>query len=166
MARPVFINMPTSDLPAATAFYEAIGFIKHPFFSSPTSHGMVNALNHDIVVMLSTADQFQKFLPAERASLEPATHRAAKNATIHGLSAKSRQEVDEAVETAVRAGAKAFPPLKLEGCDDSMMYSRSFADLDGYLWEIVWCDEGMVKMAQEAFAQKLKQLEEEKGRSG
>ncbi|EFW14082.1 glyoxalase/bleomycin resistance protein/dioxygenase [Coccidioides posadasii str. Silveira] len=159
MAFPVFINLSTTKLSAATTFYETMGFIKHPFFSSEHGHAMVHSRNHDIVVMISSADHFQKFIPASRRIPETTIDEVSKNVVLLGLPAKSKQEVDELVERAASAGGKAFPAVKMEGCDESMMYTRAFADLDGYLWEMVWCEEGMVKIADEALSKRIEELE-------
>jgi predicted lactoylglutathione lyase len=41
------------------------------------------------------------------------------------------------VEKAVNAGGKADPGPKQ---DYGFMYGRSFEDLDGHVWEIMWMD--------------------------
>ena len=49
---------------------------------------------------------------------------------IVGLSAESRQQVDDLADKAVAAGAEA-----LGGAfDDGVMYMRGFRDLDGHQW--------------------------------
>ncbi|MGO4119395.1 VOC family protein, partial [Rhizobium ruizarguesonis] len=51
--------------------------------------------------------------------------------------AESREQVDEIVNKAYEAGAKpANDPV-----DHGFMYSWSFFDLDGHLWEFVYMDE-------------------------
>jgi len=53
------------------------------------------------------------------------------------LSADSKTEVDETVEKAVKAGGRADPAAKQ---DYGFMYGRSFEDLDGHIWELMWMD--------------------------
>jgi predicted lactoylglutathione lyase len=60
----------------------------------------------------------------------------AQNEALIALSAGSRAEVDQLVQTAVAAGgARALDPV-----DHGFMYSWSFRDLDGHHWEPVWMD--------------------------
>jgi predicted lactoylglutathione lyase len=48
----------------------------------------------------------------------------------------SKDKVNKAVETAIKAGAtEAREPM-----DYGFMFGRSFNDLDGHIWEIVWMD--------------------------
>jgi predicted lactoylglutathione lyase len=50
------------------------------------------------------------------------------------LSAKSREEVNRIVETALAAGAKRYAEPK----DHGFMYQWGFEDLDGHIWEYLW----------------------------
>ena len=51
MSTQIYINLPVSDLPKATAFYEALGFIKNEQFSNTDASAMnyevLNALQFD-----------------------------------------------------------------------------------------------------------------------
>jgi predicted lactoylglutathione lyase len=55
---------------------------------------------------------------------------------IIGLSADSKAKTDEMADKAIKAGATAIG----EPNDQGFMYSRSFQDLDGHLWEIFYMD--------------------------
>jgi predicted lactoylglutathione lyase len=55
---------------------------------------------------------------------------------IMALSADSREEVDDLVDRALAGGAQPNG----EPADHGFMYGRSFSDLDGHLWEIIWMD--------------------------
>src|SRR3546814_949170 len=61
------------------------------------------------------------------------------------ISADSREDVDRMIETAVPAGGKADPGPKQ---DHGFMYSRSFEDPDGHIWEVVWMDVAAAQVAQ------------------
>jgi hypothetical protein len=52
------------------------------------------------------------------------------------INAESKQKVDEFVELAIANWA-----LQGNTSDHGFMYSRSFDDLDGHTWEIVWMAE-------------------------
>jgi uncharacterized protein len=55
---------------------------------------------------------------------------------LTALSADSKQEVDEMVAKAMAAGGKPWKPIM----DESPMYSGSFQDLDGHVWEVLHMD--------------------------
>jgi predicted lactoylglutathione lyase len=58
---------------------------------------------------------------------------------IVALSVDSRERVDELADRALAAGGK---PVN-EPTDQGFMYGRSFADLDGHQWEILYMDESV-----------------------
>jgi predicted lactoylglutathione lyase len=84
-------------------------------------------LADNIFVMLLRHDFFRTFLNGEVADASQATE------VITGLSAESRQEVDDLVRRAVEAGGK---PWK-DSFSDGPMYGGSFQDLDGHVWEVM-----------------------------
>jgi predicted lactoylglutathione lyase len=130
MARTIFINLPVADVAKATAFYEAIGLRKNPAFSNEVASAMVWS---DIIhVMLLSREFFATFTQKEIAD----AHRTAQVALC--VSEDSREAVDRLVEQAGAAGAKMDPGPKQEMGE--MMYGRSFADLDGHHWEVMWMD--------------------------
>ncbi|HSA81119.1 MAG TPA: hypothetical protein VLE23_09860, partial [Geminicoccaceae bacterium] len=52
------------------------------------------------------------------------------------LAVEGKTEVDRIVDTALAAGAsEARAPM-----DYGFMFGRSFNDLDGHIWEIIWMD--------------------------
>jgi hypothetical protein len=56
------------------------------------------------------------------------------------FSAASREGVDELADAALASGGTdANDPI-----DFGFMYSRSFQDPDGHVWEVVWMDEAAV----------------------
>jgi predicted lactoylglutathione lyase len=130
MARTIFINLPVVNVAAATAFYEAIGLRKNPAHSNEVASAMVWS---DIIhVMLLSREFFATFTPKEIAD----AHRTAQVALC--VSEDSREAVDRLVEQAGAAGAEMDPGPKQEMGE--MMYGRSFADLDGHHWEVMWMD--------------------------
>ena len=51
-----------------------------------------------------------------------------------GLSAESRQQVDDLVGKALAAGGQDLG----ESEDDGLMYMRGFRDLDGHQWSFIY----------------------------
>lgn len=62
---------------------------------------------------------------------------------IIGLSADSREQVDDLVHQAAAAGADVLGDPQ----DDGSMYMRGFRDLDGRQWSFIYMD--MSSIAQE-----------------
>ncbi|HEX7142974.1 MAG TPA: VOC family protein [Nitrososphaeraceae archaeon] len=59
---------------------------------------------------------------------------------IVALSIESREKVDDMINKVIEAGGKE----DREPQDQGWMYSRSFEDIDGHLWEIIYMDESTV----------------------
>lgn len=131
----IYINIPISAMEPSIAFYTAIGFTPNPKFSDSTSMMMV--LSPTIHVMLLMPGRFTDFIPAGRATSD-----AKKTVEVLlCLSIDSKEAVDDMVAKATAAGGKADVMAKEEM--GNFMYIRSFEDLDGHVWKIVWMnDEG------------------------
>ena len=129
MPKMIFVNLPVSDVPRATAFYEAVGATKVGRFSDETASCL--QISDSIHVMLLGHDKFREFTPKAIADARVTTE------VLLCLSEDSREAVDGRIEAAVAAGGKADPGLKM---DHEVMYGRSFEDLDGHIWELMWMD--------------------------
>ena len=128
MSKMIFVNLPVADLPAAKRFYEAIGAVNNPQFTDDTAACMV--FSDTIFVMLLTHEKFAQFTPKKIADAH------ATSEVLIALSADSREGVDDIADKALAAGGKA----PREPQDYGFMYSRSFEDLDGHIWEPMWMD--------------------------
>ena len=141
MARMIFLNLPVSDLPRATAFYEAVGAVKNLQFSDHTASCMV--FSDTIYVMLLTHDKFRQFAPKAIADSRTT------NEVLICLSADSRDAVDDVVGKAKGAGGNADPTPQH---DHGFMYGRSFEDPDGHGWQVMWMDVEAAAKSQPATA--------------
>jgi uncharacterized protein len=128
MPKMIFVNLPVADLDAARAFYEAIGATNNPQFTDDTAAAMV--FSDAIHVMLLTHDKFREFTPKAVAD----SH--ATSEVLIAISADSREGVDEITKKALAAGGREVRDKQ----DYGFMYSRSFEDLDGHIWEPMWMD--------------------------
>ena len=128
MPKMIFVNLPVADLAAAKAFYEAIGATNDPRFTDDTAAAM--GLSDVIHVMLLTHDKFSQFTPKRIADAH------ATSEVLICISADSREAVDDITEKALAAGGRE----PREKQDYGFMYSRSFEDLDGHIWEPMWMD--------------------------
>ena len=124
----IFINLPVKDLSAAIDFYEAVGAVRNKDFCSKDSQMM--SLSDAIHVMLLTHERFASFTPRRI----PNAHETAQ--VLLAISEESRAAVDVTTEKALAAGGTEPNPSQ----DHGFMYGRSFADLDGHIWEVTWMD--------------------------
>jgi len=138
MSKLIFVNLPVADLPAARAFYEAIGAVNNPQFTDETAACMV--FSETIHVMLLTHDKFAQFTSKRIAD----AHQTSE--VMLCVSADSREAVDDITGKALAAGGRE----PSEAQDYGFMYSRSFEDPDGHIWEPMWMD---MAAAAEAMAE-------------
>jgi predicted lactoylglutathione lyase len=128
MPKQIFVNLPVADLPAARAFYEAIGAVNNPQFTDETAAAMV--FSDTIYVMLLTHEKFAQFTPRRIADAREVSE------VLIAISAGSRAGVDDVTEKALAAGGRE----PREPQDYGFMYGRSFEDLDGHIWEPFYMD--------------------------
>ena len=133
MNKQIFVNLPVKDLKRSIDFFGKLGYTFNPQFTDDKAACMV--ISDDIFAMLLVEDFFKSFTFKEI----PDTKKTAE-LTI-ALSAESKAAVDQHIEKAVKAGGVSSQPAS----DMGFMYSRSFQDLDGHIWEILWMDPGHVQ---------------------
>jgi uncharacterized protein len=128
MSRILFLNLPVRDLPRSIEFFTSLGFTFNPQFTDENAACMV--INDQCFVMLLVEKFFAGFT---RKSIADTT---TQTEAIVALSAQSTAEVDDIVDKATAAGAQqAGEPMEQDG-----MYQRSFDDLDGHHWEVLYMD--------------------------
>ena len=139
--RTLFVNLPVADLGRSTAFFAKLGFGYDPAFTDDNAACML--VGEQAMVMLLSRETFAQFshLPVG----DPATHALA----LFCFGVSSREEVDTVAAAALDAGA-----TEADGPEDhGFMYSRSFFDLDGHGWQVMWMDPAAATQGAEAFAQ-------------
>lgn len=124
----IFVNLPVKDLPASTAFYEAVGAVRNNDFADDSAQMI--SFSDTIHAMLLTHERFSGFTPRRI----PNAHETAQ--VLLALSEASREAVDMTVSKALAAGGTEPNPQQ----DHGFMYGRSFADPDGHIWEVTWMD--------------------------
>src|SRR3954451_8796374 len=138
--RMLFVNLPVVDLPRSKAFFEALGFTFNPLFSDETAACML--VGEQAFFMLLSREKFAEF--AKLPMADPTTHTLA----LYCFSVSSRDEVDAVSAAALAAGA-----TEADDADDyGFMYSRSFFDLDGHGWQVMWMDPAAAEQGPAAFA--------------
>lgn len=140
MAKMIFVNLPVTDLPKSTSFYEALGAEKNPGFSDDTASCIV--FSDTIFAMLLTHDKYRQFTTKVIADAKMTSE------VLICLSADSREDVDAMVGKAQAAGAVIDPTPQQ---DYGFMYGRSFEDPDGHIWEVMWMDAAAAEQGASAF---------------
>jgi len=132
-ATQIFVNLPVADLEKSKAFYTQLGFSINEQFTDQNASCVV--ISDTIYVMLLTHDFFRRFTSKDIVDAGSATE------VINAVSAGSRSGVDELADRALAAGGSQTNPAQ----DEGFMYSRSFSDLDGHLWEVMYMDPSTVE---------------------
>jgi uncharacterized protein len=133
-SKQIFVNLPVKDLNKTIEFFSSIGFEFNAQFTDDKATCMV--IGDNIYAMLLVEEFFQSFIKKDIVDASRQTE------VIVALSAESREQVDEIVSKAAAAGALLHEPV-----DHGYMYSRSFEDLDGHLWEFMHMDMSAVNPA-------------------
>jgi predicted lactoylglutathione lyase len=133
MPTKIFVNLPVKNLKKSMSFFETLGYGFNEQFTDETAACMVIA--QDIYAMLLTEAKFKDF------TRKPVADATKVTEVLTALSVESRARVDALVDTALKAGATEAG----EAMDYGFMYGRSFNDLDGHIWEIIYMDPGHVQ---------------------
>jgi uncharacterized protein len=67
---------------------------------------------------------------------------------IVALSVEGREKVDHMMNNAIRASGRE----SREPQDHAWMYGRSFEDIDGHIWEIIYMDESAMKNDEKKYS--------------
>nr|WP_241830434.1 VOC family protein [Parafrankia colletiae] len=138
--RMLFVNIPVADLERSKAFFAKLGFSFNPSFTDETAACML--VGEQASVMLLSHQKFAEFSKLPMA--DPATHALA----LYCFSVSSREEVNTVTEAALAAGG-----VEADGLEDyGFMCSRSFFDLDGHGWQVMWMDPAAAQNGPEEFA--------------
>ena len=128
MPSKIFVNLPVKDLDKSKAFFGKLGYTFNAQFTDATAACMV--ITDDIYAMLLTEAKFKEF------SKKPIADAHKTTEVLVALSMDSRDEVNRVVDAAIKGGgSEARDPQ-----DYGFMFLRSFNDLDGHIWEILWMD--------------------------
>ncbi len=132
----IFVNLPVRDLERSQAFFRALGYSFNDQYTDENAACLI--IREDaIFAMLLTHDWFSRY------TKKPIVDASAGSEVILALSADSREAVDELVDKALANGGSASN----ETDDLGYMYTRSFQDPDGHLWEVLYMDEVAMEQA-------------------
>lgn len=126
MATQLFVNLPVKDLNKTKTFFAALGYTFNEQFTNESAACMI--ISENIYAMLLVEPFFKGFIDKDIVDATKSTE------VLLALSTDSRAEVDDLVNKAIAAGGTETRPTQ----DHGFMYTRSFNDLDGHIWEIFW----------------------------
>jgi uncharacterized protein len=138
--RKMFVNLAVRDLKRAKGFFSALGFDYNPKFTDDKAACMM--IGDDSYVMLLSGPFFKTFTTRDVCDTSRQTE------ALIALSCGSRNEVDQLAKKATDAGGRDAMPAQ----DHGFMYGRSFYDLDGHHWEVMWMDPRAVELGPQAFS--------------
>ncbi|WP_298455461.1 VOC family protein [uncultured Cellulomonas sp.] len=138
--RMLFVNLPVADLERSTRFFTRLGFAVDPRFTDDAAACML--VGEQASIMLLSREKFAELSPLPMA--DPTTQALA----LYCFSVSSREEVDAVSAAALAAGAVEADSLE----DYGFMCSRSFVDLDGHGWQVMWMDPAAAQSGPQALA--------------
>jgi uncharacterized protein len=138
--RMLFVNMPVADVERSRAFFAKLGFSFNPMMTDESAACML--VGEQAFVMLLSREKFAEF--AKHPIADPTTHTLA----LYCFSVSSRDQVDTVSAAALAAGGTEADDAE----DHGYMYSRSFFDLDGHGWQVMWMDPAAVAPSPETSA--------------
>lgn len=144
MATKIFVNLPVKNLNKTVAFFTQLGFTFNPQFTNESATCMI--IGEDSFVMLLVEPFFQTFTKKQICDAKKNTE------VLVALSADSKAKVDEMANHAIKAGGSTYA----EPQDHGWMYQRSFADLDGHQWEIIFMDMNAMPKPEKSALQTIK----------
>lgn len=139
--RRLFLNLPVRDLEASTAFFGTLGFAFDAKFTDQSAACMI--ISEQACAMFTTRNRFGGF------TSKPVADPAQTAQAIICLSADDRAGVDALADAALASGGTPAMPAQ----DHGFMYGRSFNDLDGHQWEVVWMDSAAMEQGPAEFTQ-------------
>jgi predicted lactoylglutathione lyase len=128
MSTKIFVNLPVKDLGRSMDFFTNLGYSFNKQFTDENAACLV--ISDDIYAMLLVEPFFKTFTKKDISDATKTTE------AIIALGLDSRAQVDDLADKALAAGGSASNDTN----DQGFMYTRSFSDLDGHLWELFYMD--------------------------
>lgn len=128
-SRMIFVNLPVDDLDRSERFYEMLGWTVNRDFTDDNAACV--SIDANICAMLLVRPFFETLVQ------RPVADTVTLIGSLYALALASRQEVDDLLEAALRAGGSE--EINPDRCTQERavgMYSRTFVDPDGHQWEV------------------------------
>ena len=138
MHQMIFVNLPVADPAASRRFFDSLGYGFNEEMCDDERCVAVE-LGPNIYAMLLRRDFFDSFHDGPSAPDTPT--RPAPEALLC-LSADDRDDVDRLVDAATAHGGRV-----VRSEDSGFMYGKSFEDIDGHIWELIYTEAGAASQA-------------------
>lgn len=132
METKIFLNLAVKDLKRAISFFYELGFPTNPKFTN--EKGACIIIGKNIHLMILVEEFYKTFTPKQICDTKTTSE------VLISISLDSREQVDEMIKKAVKAGGTDYIPAK----DYGWMYQRTFLDPDGHHWEVFYMDESQI----------------------
>lgn len=139
MTTNIFVNLPTTDLERAKAFYVALGYTINPLFTDDNAACVM--LGDNLFFMVVTQEFLGTF--TDKQVIDPRTHVGA----MIGLSCDTRDGVDDILAKGLAAGGTEPRPPQ----DYGFMYARDLEDPDGNILSYFFMEPAASEQAPEAY---------------
>ncbi|KAK4062232.1 hypothetical protein H0G86_010251 [Trichoderma simmonsii] len=128
-----FVSLPVASLGSSTDFYKSLNFTPLDDYSDDdtVAFRFPYKSNANICLMIHSTSRFEQFI--RRGS--KIVHAKEVTGAIYTLGVPNKEDVDGFLEKAEKAGGKKDPFEMKEYGKDLGLYTRSFEDLDGHIWE-------------------------------
>jgi len=137
VAKQIFVNLAVKDLKRTMDFFTGLGFSFNPQFTDEQAACMI--IGENIYAMLIVESYFKTFT---RKAVSDASN---TSEVLTALSLESRERVDRIADKALASGGSP----NIDAQDHGWMYSRSFQDPDGHIWELLYMDESQLPASPE-----------------
>ncbi len=122
----IFINIAVKDVKKTKSFFEGIGFTINETYSDDGSICVI--FTETVGFMMMTHEKFEGFTKTAT------TDSNKQRETIFSIGVETKEQVDEMLEKVIQNGGTEFG----ETTDWGWLYLRSFKDLDGHHFEVVF----------------------------
>ncbi|MFA9186889.1 VOC family protein [Flavobacterium sp. FBOR7N2.3] len=132
MKTQIFLNLPVRDLNRSVAFFTQLGFSFNPKYTDEKATCLI--IGKNINAMLLVEEFYSTFTNKQICNTDTTSE------VLIAISVETREQVDEIITKAVKAGETEYMETK----DYGWMYQRTFLDIDGHHWEIFFADESQI----------------------
>ena len=132
MQTKIFLNIAIKDLNRSIAFFTELGFSFNEKFTNDKGTCMI--VGENINVMLLVEEFYQTFTKKQICDTKTTSE------VLIAISVDSREQVDEIMQKAVKAGGTDYNQAN----DYGWMYQKTFLDIDGHHWEVFYMDENNI----------------------
>ncbi|KAJ4130603.1 hypothetical protein NW754_009656 [Fusarium falciforme] len=130
----LYLNIQTADPNAGLEFYIELGFVSVTEYSDDKNKAFcLPGPNHNICLMNPANARFKEFIrPGTQA-----TDATKVTECLFSIAVEDKEAVYKWLSKAVESGGIADPYTYPNYGADCGMYTRSFVDLGGHMWEVV-----------------------------